>query len=81
MKRRIGQIQAQRALFILEDVMSDIKNEELRGDLIVQAHDIILDFIDRQDPTMEEVEEYAMSFAEAQEFTIIVDLDSDNDND
>ena len=82
MKIRIGAIQATMALNILEEVMEDIEDEELRGDLIVQAHDIILDFINDSDPTNEEVEEFARSFEQdvSGVFTITFDRDFDNDN-
>ena len=79
MKKRIHAIQAQRALILLEEVLSDIKDEELRGDLVVQAHQIILDFIEKNDPTMEEVEDFCHSFSEDGPI-ITISFDPGNDN-
>ena len=78
-KKRLGSIMAQRALFILEEVLSDIPDEELRGELIVQAHDIILNFIEDNDPTMDEVEEFALSFGDSGPIYLI-ELDPSNDD-
>ena len=79
MKKRLGSIQAQRALVIIEEVLSDIPDEELRGELVVQAHDIVMEFINESDPTMDEVEQFAKSFGEGQPIIWTFDFGNDND--
>ena len=80
MKRRMGQIQAQRALILLEEAMSDIKDEGLRGDLVTQAHEIVLEFIENEDPTNEEVEKFCNSFSEGMQIITVFNPDDLNDN-
>ena len=79
MKKRLGSIQAQWALVIIEEVLSDIPDEELRGELVVQAHDIVMEFINESDPTMDEVEQFAKSFGEGQPIIWTFDFGNDND--
>ena len=81
MGQRMKSIFMARAMFMIrENIDMSELDEELAEELRYSILDVVEEFIDENDPTKEEVEEFVNSFSQPEMQIVIIEDDPDNDN-